>query len=95
MKNILDTKTITFQELLGNGKKYKIPEFQRDFSWTEENWEDLWQDIIDIYEKKEPVHYMGAIVLQNTNDKKTFIVVDGQQRITTLSLFSLRVSLLL
>ena len=52
MKNIFDTKTITFQELLGNGRKYKIPEFQRDYSWTEENWEDLWQDMIDIYEIK-------------------------------------------
>jgi len=45
MKNIFDTKTVTFTELLGNGKIYKIPSFQRDFSWTEENWEDLWNDI--------------------------------------------------
>ncbi len=92
MKNIFDTKTVTFQELLGNGKKYIIPEFQRDFSWTEENWEDLWQDIKDIYEDKEPQHYMGTIVLQNTESKKTFIVVDGQQRITTLSLFIISVA---
>jgi len=34
---------------------------------------------------------MGAIVLQNTIDKKMFIVVDGQQRITTLSLFILSI----
>ena len=92
MKNIFDTKTTSFQELIGNGKKYKIPEFQRDFSWKEENWEDLWQDLIDLYEDKEEQHYMGAIVLQNTNDKKTFIVVDGQQRITTLSLFIIAIA---
>ena len=70
MKNIFDTKTVIFQELIGNGKKYRIPEFQRDFSWKEENWEDLWQDLIDIYENKETQHYMGAIVLQNTQEKK-------------------------
>ncbi|MBE9468078.1 MAG: DUF262 domain-containing protein [Bacteroidetes bacterium] len=87
MKNIFDTKIVSFQELIGNGKKYKIPEFQRDFSWNEENWEDLWQDLIYIFEDKEPQHYMGTIVLQNLDDKKTFLVVDGQQRITTLSLF--------
>ena len=92
MKNIFDTKTTSFQELIGNGKKYKIPEFQRDFSWTEENWEDLWQDLIDLYEEKEEQHYMGAIVLQNTSDKKTFIVVDGQQRITTFSLFIIAIA---
>ena len=92
MKNIFDTKTTSFQELIGNGKKYKIPEFQRDFSWKEENWEDLWQDLMDVYNETEPQHYMGAIVLQNTDDKKTFIVVDGQQRITTLSLFVLAIA---
>ena len=91
MKNIFDTKTVSFQELIGNGKKYKIPEFQRDFSWKEENWEDLWQDLKDIYEDKETQHYMGAIVLQNTKEKKTFVVVDGQQRITTLSLYILAI----
>ncbi len=92
MRNIFDTKTTSFQELIGNGKKYKIPEFQRDFSWKEENWEDLWQDLIDVHKGAEEQHYMGAIVLQNTNDKKTFIVVDGQQRITTLSLFILAIA---
>ena len=92
MQNIFDTKTTSFQELIGNGKKYKIPEFQRDFSWKEENWEDLWQDLKDVYWGLEEQHYMGAIVLQNTNDKKTFTVVDGQQRITTLSLFILAIA---
>lgn len=92
MKNIFDTKTTGFQELIGNGKKYIIPEFQRDFSWKEEHWEDLWQDLVDIYEDKEEQHYMGAIVLQNTDNNKTFIVVDGQQRITTLSLFILSIA---
>ncbi len=91
MKNIFETKMASFQELIGNGKSYKIPEFQRDFSWDEENWEDLWQDLIDVYEEKEEQHYMGTIVLQNTDEKKSFIVVDGQQRITTLSLFILAI----
>lgn len=89
MKNIFDTKTVSFQELIGNGKRYKIPSFQRDFSWREENWEDLWQDLIDIFEDRELQHYMGAIVLQHTGERKVFVVVDGQQRITTLSLFIL------
>ncbi len=91
MKNIFDTKTVSFQELLGNGKKHKVPEFQRDFSWKEEHWEDLWQDLKDIYEDRESQHYMGTIVLQNTKEKKRFLIVDGQQRITTLSLFILAI----
>ena len=85
LKNFLDTKTISFQELLGNGNIYKIPDFQRDYSWNEEHWEDLWNDIIEISETDIP-HYMGTIVLQTTTEDDVFIIVDGQQRITTLSI---------
>ena len=31
--NLLDTKTVTVNEILGNGKIYKVPQFQRDYSW--------------------------------------------------------------
>ena len=41
LENLFDTKTQNFQELLGNGKRYKVPEFQRDYSWEEEQWQDL------------------------------------------------------
>lgn len=44
-KNFLDTNTITLGELLGNGKQYYVPSFQRDYSWNEEQWEDLYDDI--------------------------------------------------
>lgn len=44
--NLLDTRTTSFGDLIGNGKIYRVPLFQRDYSWDEENWEDLWQDIL-------------------------------------------------
>jgi uncharacterized protein with ParB-like and HNH nuclease domain len=90
LKNFLDTKTIAFHELLGNGKIYKIPNFQRDYSWSEEHWEDLWNDIIELTETDTP-HYMGSIVLEATTEDDVFIIVDGQQRITTLSILVLAV----
>lgn len=86
MKNLLDTKTSNLSELLGNWKKYKVPEFQRDYSWDEDKWQDLWEDIINIEEEKLEQHYMWTIVLQNTSDHDVFKVVDGQQRLTTLSI---------
>ncbi|TAG50732.1 MAG: DUF262 domain-containing protein [Cytophagales bacterium] len=43
--NLLDTKTVNSNEVLGNGKKYIVPLYQRDYSWKEDNWEDLWADI--------------------------------------------------
>lgn len=84
-RNFLDTNTITLGELLGNGKHYLVPPFQRDYSWDEEQWEDLYDDIKNL-ESHEYPHYMGTIVLQSI-EGKTFKIVDGQQRITTLTIF--------
>ncbi len=85
------TKNDTYRKLMGNGLTYRIPRFQRDYSWTEDEWEDLWLDIQDtIKEGGEPAHYMGYLVLQS-DDEKVFDVIDGQQRLTTLSLIVLAV----
>ena len=83
------TENNTYRKLIGNGLTYRIPRFQRDYSWTEEEWEDLWADILGtIQEGGEPAHYMGYLVLQS-EDEKTFDVIDGQQRLTTLTLIVL------
>lgn len=84
-----NTKNDTLRKLLGNGLTYRIPRFQRDYSWGEDEWDDLWQDILGtIALGGEPAHYMGYLVLQSTDDK-TFDVIDGQQRLTTLSIIVL------
>ena len=87
--NLLDTKTLSYNDIIGNGKIYKVPLYQRDYSWTRDNWEDLWNDILHIYGNDDS-HYMGAIVLQNTGDS-IFQIIDGQQRFTTLSIIALAV----
>jgi uncharacterized protein with ParB-like and HNH nuclease domain len=86
MKGIQNTTTISYNELIGN-KKYRIPYFQRDYSWSTEQWEDLWLDI-DAVMKESDEHYMGYLVLQ-TSDNKEFQIIDGQQRITTVNLIIL------
>ena len=84
-----NTKNDTYRKLMGNGLIYRIPRFQRDYSWTEEEWEDLWVDIHGtIKPDGEPAHYMGYLVLQSDNDK-VFDVIDGQQRLTTMNLIVL------
>jgi len=66
-----------------------VPPFQRDYSWTEDEWDDLWQDICGLFEKDGDLdHYMGYLVLRSANNKD-FEVIDGQQRLTTLSLMIL------
>ena len=83
------TENNTFRKLFGNGLTYRIPRFQRDYSWTSEEWEDLWMDILGtVNGGGESAHYMGYLVLQSSDDK-TFDVIDGQQRLTTISLITL------
>lgn len=88
--NILNTRTIDYLELIGNGKKYLVPPYQRDYSWSEEQWEDLWNDIVDLQEAPEDRHYLGALVVEVRGDRE-FLIIDGQQRLATLSLFALAV----
>jgi hypothetical protein len=87
MSTLLKQAQPTFGELAGNGKTYEVPAFQRDYSWDKEEWEDLWLDILGL--DAEGDHYMGYLVLQETKDPKKSIIIDGQQRITTLSLLIL------
>jgi len=80
------------------GKVFKVPDYQRNYAWSEKNWEDFWNDLKDgLLTCTE--HYWGTITLKATG--KTFYcsekeipfnlfeVVDGQQRITTIYLFLL------
>ncbi len=75
------------------GTIFSIPVYQRNYTWEEENCEKLLQDIINISKNKK-THFMGSItyVLHLIDDEKSlrqlqeFVIIDGQQRITTLML---------
>ncbi len=85
--NLLDTSTVSLSDVIGNGKTYIVPPYQRDYSWEKDQWEDLWNDIMNIHQTQN-VHYMGSIVLQDMGDKK-YHVIDGQQRFSTLTIIVL------
>lgn len=85
---------ITLNTIIGNGKSYKVPIFQRDYSWDKDDWEDLWNDIEEIPNDK--THYLGYLVLQPIGEEdESYWIIDGQQRITTLSILALAVTALL
>lgn len=81
---------MTYRQIMGNGIKYEIPKFQRDYTWETEQWDDLWQDILLLLSDEETEHYMGYLVLQTT-DNKNYQIIDGQQRLTTMSIIILAV----
>jgi hypothetical protein len=74
----IDTSNETFRGIIGNGARYVVPPFQRDYSW---------QDILDL--PVGDIHYMGYLVLQSENNLKKYHIIDGQQRLTTISILIL------
>lgn len=72
------------KDIFKDGQYFKVPIFQRDYSWNEEKWIELWNDIEDGI-KENRSHYLGSIVLVNNGGYKE--IIDGQQRLTTLSVF--------
>ena len=90
LANQLHTRTTDYRELLGNGRVYRVPLYQRDYSWTSEQWNDLWMDILEVRAGREDRHYLGTLVVASTNDRE-FAVIDGQQRLATLGVLALAV----
>lgn len=89
MKGIENTTTTNFGDIIGNNRKYVVPLFQRDYSWKEEQWDDLWQDILTMI-ADDGDHYMGYLVLQSSMVKSgIYRIIDGQQRFTTITLLIL------
>ncbi|GHR08596.1 hypothetical protein JP0089_07690 [Helicobacter pylori] len=76
------------------GTIFSIPTYQRNYTWAKENCEKLLQDIVSISQNNEKTHFMGSItyILHLIDDEKSlrqlqeFVIIDGQQRITTLML---------
>lgn len=65
---------------------YKIPNFQRQYSWTNDQLDALWDDLYEAYQNKSvdnDCYFLGSIVVVD-DGKGYFELIDGQQRITTL-----------
>src|SRR6266508_1608918 len=77
--------------LLEDPGRYVVPHFQRAYSWRRREWATLWDDILELYELgTAQTHFMGSVVLLREGDSgfgETKLVIDGQQRLVTLSLF--------
>ena len=75
-----------------NGEKqYLIPLFQRPYTWDKDSWSTLWDDIMVQYESEnDSPHFMGAIVSVPAKTVPVgvtkFLVIDGQQRLVTISI---------
>ena len=75
-----------------NGEKQNlIPLFQRPYTWTQTNWQTLWDDLLVQYDIGDAgTHFMGAIVSVPARSTPVgvskYLIIDGQQRLTTISI---------
>lgn len=85
----------SLQALLEGSKQYQVPLYQRTYSWQDEQLARLWEDLVklaaDRAEDTAATHFIGSLVLAPTPavgpvGVQRYLVVDGQQRLTTLSL---------
>lgn len=77
--------------------RYIIPVYQRNHDWRPKQCEQLFNDLVQIIKKDRKTHFFGSIVTSSTNKggKSDYFVIDGQQRITTISiLFTAMVNLM-
>jgi uncharacterized protein with ParB-like and HNH nuclease domain len=76
-------------DLFNQNEELRIPSYQRRYSWKEEHFEDLWNDLMRIEE--EGSHFFGTLVFMSNSAHiaqglNPIDIVDGQQRITTVSI---------
>ncbi|MBF1075011.1 MAG: DUF262 domain-containing protein, partial [Prevotellaceae bacterium] len=77
----------------GDEVKYVIPVYQRNYNWSTKQCRQLFNDLLSII-NNEKEHFFGSIVIYY-NRQETFSVIDGQQRLTTVSLMWLAMSKLI
>ena len=79
-------------DFLKKSPQFIIPIYQRTYSWTERECDQLWDDILQTgKEKNIPAHFIGSIVyiekgLYQISSQSPLLVIDGQQRLTTVAL---------
>ncbi len=83
--------------LFNSQLRYVVPMFQRHYVWQEmPQWTTLWEDVaekakLQLENRTSNAHYLGALIIegvrpQSPREVKRFLIIDGQQRLTTLQL---------
>jgi len=72
------------------GTKFIIPVYQRNYDWKLENCQRLMDDLVELHDTEKNTHFFGSIVVKPTVSSEE-VIIDGQQRLTTLSLLFLAI----
>lgn len=75
----------------GSKKRFIIPVYQRNYDWKTENCKQLYDDLVKVVKNRRNNHFFGSLVsvYESSGRNTEFLVIDGQQRLTTVSLLLL------
>lgn len=84
-----ETRLLNFME--GADKRYIIPVYQRSYDWRKEHCKQLYDDLVKVVKQDRPSHFFGSIVaaVSGGGSKIEYQIIDGQQRLTTVTLLLL------
>jgi len=86
LSGIFQPEAKTIMKIFGDADSYyQIPDYQRPYRWNDEQIEELWDDIYSAMQSNDESYFLGPMILIRTKNGY-FEVVDGQQRITTLTI---------
>ena len=93
MSERIAAKELPVSEILSEHYSFEMPSYQRPYSWTTEECGQLLEDLLDFYKNTEKLnqtpienYFLGSIVLVKKEEDPRSLVVDGQQRLTTLTI---------
>lgn len=87
MEDIFRPSSLTIKQLFGNTDSlYQIPRYQRAYSWGDDQLEKLWDDLLEAKEN-DPNYFLGSVITAKSEESTSYLdIVDGQQRLTTLTI---------
>ena len=87
MPAIITAKEQSLVKVFSDDYFFEIPLYQRPYAWTTEEVDELLDDLIDAMDRdSESPYFLGNVVLIKSDGDATSEVVDGQQRLTTLTM---------
>jgi uncharacterized protein with ParB-like and HNH nuclease domain len=73
----------------GSDKRFIIPVYQRNYDWKLDNCKQLYNDLVKIIKNNRFSHFFGSLVSYNSGSDEEYLIIDGQQRLTTVTLLFL------
>jgi len=82
MSTYINSDMVPIGQFLSNATALKVPTFQRNYAWTDEEVRQLWIDITEAPDMDQAEYFLGPMVLKQNADHLE--IIDGQQRIATV-----------